>query len=224
MTIFFWMVEFILEACGAYLYVRRSKLLSALLGMCALGDLITFLFYGSPIYANAFWVFYSVKYLMLIWLACSICGMFVAEKCRSFATLSAAFLSLGSASIIAAFSLTGETLKDKLLDGEIAANMLLLGFVLVGWISRRDKLNQALKWIVAGFIVMVGSDLLFTILWTFWAGARHWYPLGAIAAQLVWVCGPLRTIRLEKKVQEQIEFGRFLIAEDRNPVNQEWVM
>ena len=112
------------------------------------------------------------------------------------AVLSAAFLSLGSASIIVAVGTAGETLKQKLLDGEIAANMILLGFVAVGWISRREKLNQAWKWIAVGFMVMVGSDLLFTALWMAWDWARHLYPIGAISAQLIWIAGQLRTIRL----------------------------
>jgi hypothetical protein len=195
-ALLFWAVEFILEACGAYLYWQKSKLLSSLLGMCAVGDLITFLLYGHPVYAQAFWIFYSLKYLMLIWLACSICGMFVAERRKSFGTISAAFLSLSCGALITVFSANGETLKDKLLDGEIAANMILLGMVFVGWVSRRDRLDSTWKWITAGFMVMVGSDLVFTILWTFWDGARHWYPLGCISAQIIWIVGPLKSSRL----------------------------
>jgi hypothetical protein len=195
-VLIFWALEFILESCGAYLYWQKSKMLSSLLGMCATGDLITFLFYGQASYASAFWIFYSLKYLMLVWLACSICGMFVAEKRKSFATLSAAFLSLGSAAMITVFASAGETLKNKLLDGEIAANMILLAVVFIGWIGRRDRLTGMWKFITFGFMVMVASDLIFTILWTFWDGARHFYPIGAISAQLIWIIGPLRSVRL----------------------------
>jgi hypothetical protein len=195
-VLIFWALEFILESCGAYLYWEKSKMLSSLLGMCAMGDLITFLFYGQPSYVQAFWIFYSLKYLMLIWLACSICGMFVAERRKSMATISAAFLSLGSAALITVFASAGETLKNKLLDGEIAANMILLAVVFIGWIGRRDRLTGMWKFISLGFMVMVGSDLVFTILWTFWDGARHWYPLGCISAQVIWICGPLKKVRL----------------------------
>ena len=149
-------------------------------------------------YAWSAWAAKGIRGLLLIWLACAICGMFVQERRKSFTVISAAFLSIGSASIIVAVGSAGETLKQKLLDGEIAANMILLGFVAVGWISRREKLNQAWKYIAVGFMVMVGSDLVFTALWMVWDGARHWYPIGCIAAQLIWLAGPLRRVKLSE--------------------------
>ncbi len=194
-----WAAEFALECIGSALYYNKNKLLSVLLAFCAVGDATTCLIYQAArqtLYANSYWIARSGKYLLLVWLACSICGMFVAERRKSFGTISAAFLSLSSGALITVFSATGETLKDKLLDGEIAANMVLLGMVFVGWVSRRDRLDSTWKWITAGFMVMVGSDLVFTILWTFWDGARHWYPLGAITAQLIWVAGPMRKVKL----------------------------
>jgi len=191
-----WAAEFVLEAIGALLYLKRSKLLSALLYVSAMTDMILVFVFGTRFYVAASWSQIALKELMLIWLACSICGMFVAEKRKSFATLSAAFLSLGSAAMITVFAPAGETLKNKLLDAEIAANMILLAVVFIGWIGRRDRLTGMWKFISLGFMVMVGSDLVFTILWTFWDGARHWYPLGAIAAYLIWVAGPLRKIKL----------------------------
>lgn len=219
-----WAAELLLECAGAALYLKRAKLLSAILTFCAVSDIALFFVFGTRFYAWASWSQIAFKELMLIWLACSICGMFVAERRKSFASISAAFLSLGSAAMITAFAANGETLKDKLLDGEIAANMILLAIVFFGWISRRDKLDSTWKWIAFGFMVMVGSDLVFTVLWTFWDGARHFYPLGAIAAYAVWIIGPLKTLKIEKKVREQIEFGRFLVAEDRNPVENRMVM
>lgn len=191
-----WAAELLLECAGAALYLKRSKTLAAVLTFCAISDIALFFAFGGRFYLAASWSQIAFKELMLIWMACSICGMFVAEKRKSFATLSAAFLSVGSAAMITVFSASGETLKDKLLDGEIAANMILLGIVAIGWISRRAMLDQTWKWIVAGFVLMVGSDLVFTGLWTFWAGARHWYPIGAISAQLTWIVGPLRSVRL----------------------------
>lgn len=210
-----WMAEIVLECIGSFLYRKRSPLLSILLGFCAFTDFAAVPFaqnYPNLIHGCLGWAQCSVKELMLIWLACSICGMFVSENRKSITVISAAFLSLASAAIIAVFSFAGETLKDKLLDGEIAANMILLGFVAVGWISRRDRLKGNWQWIVAGFMVLVGSDLIFTILWAGmpeirisshvlmpaweWTGARHWYPLGAISAYLIWCIGPLRSVRL----------------------------
>lgn len=200
MTVYFpWAVMFILECIGARLYSSRSKLMAVYFAASLFLDAIAFAIFRNchiDYYAWTAWTAKSLRGLMLIWLACSICGMFVAEKRKSFATLSAAFLSLGSAALITVFASSGETLKDKLLDGEISANMILLGIVALGWIGRRDRLTGAWKWIVAGFVLMVGSDLVFTVLWTFWAGARHFYPLGAIAAQLTWIYGAMGKFKL----------------------------
>lgn len=191
-----WAAEFLLECIGTVLYLKSNKLLAAIFYVSAISDMALIFLFGGPRYVTASWSQIAIKELMLIWLACSICGMFVAERRKSFATISAAFLSLAAGSLITVFSANGETLKDKLLDGEIAANMILLGMVFVGWVSRKDRLDSTWKCITAGFMVMVGSDLVFTILWTFWDGARHWYPLGVVAAYLIWVAGPMRKVRL----------------------------
>jgi hypothetical protein len=194
-----WAAEFSLESFGAVLYSGRNRLLSVLLAFCALSDSITFaiLRFVSPYaYAWSYWASRSLKYMLLVWVGCSICGVFVDELHRFQAKITAFMVSICSAALITAFSASGETLKDKFLDGEISANMILLAIVALGWIGRRDRLNQTWKWIACGFMVMVGSDLIFTALWTFWDGARHFYPIGAIAAQLVWIVGPLRSVRL----------------------------
>ena len=99
----FWALEFILEATGAYLYFRRSKVLSCLLGMCAAGDLITFLLFGSPYYAFAFWIYNCIKGLMLCWLACEILSRFVAERSKARVRACAAILSFGGAAVVAFF-------------------------------------------------------------------------------------------------------------------------
>lgn len=191
-----WAVELLLECAGAALYVKRSKLLATILTFCAISDIALFFVLGTRFYVWFSWPQIAFKELMLIWLAYSICGMFVAEKHRSCAAGSVAIITAISAALLSLVSASGETLKDRLLDAEIAADMILLGMVVLGWICRRDRLDSTWKWIAAGFVLMAGSDLAFTALWTFWDGARHWYPLGAISAQLVWVIGPLRKVRL----------------------------
>jgi len=196
-----WAAMFVLECIGARLYVKRSKLMAVYFATAMLLDSVAFAIFQNcniDFYAWSAWAAKGIRGLLLIWLACAICGMFVQEQRKSFTVLSAAFLSIGSASIIVAVGSAGDTLKQKLLDGEIAANMILLGFVAVGWISRREKLNQAWKYIAVGFMVMIGSDLVFTALWMAWDGARHLYPIGEISAQLVWIIGPLRTVRLSE--------------------------
>jgi hypothetical protein len=198
-----WAVEFILEASGAYLYFRRSKILSCLLGVCAAGDLATFLLFGSPFYSFAFWIYSAIKGLMLCGLACEILARFVAERNKARVRACAAILSFGGAAVVAFFFWQGETLKDRFLDGEIAASMILLGLIGLGWITRLSYLSNVWRWIAAGFVLLVGWDLVITALWTLWDGARHWYPLGTIAAQAVWVLGGLRKEQGEVRLELQ---------------------
>lgn len=189
-----WVAEIVLEAIGAVLNFRRSRVLFSLLAFCALTDFAAVplaQYYPKLVYGWIGWSQMAVKQLMLLWLACAICGMFVAERNKVQTIITAAFLSLAGGALVTVAFCTGETLKDRLLDGEIAANFLLLGMVALGWIGRRDRLSPAWKWITAGFMVMIGSDLACTALWTFWEGARHYYPVGAIAAQAIWCAGPL---------------------------------
>lgn len=192
-----WAVELILECAGAQIYFRRSKLLSAILAFCALSDVALFIIFGRPIYPWASWVQMAGKGLLLIWLGCSICGMFVAERDKVKTVLATGFISAASMSLVVSAFFSRDSLKDRLLDAEIVASILLLGMIALGWIGRSSYLSAEWKIITAGFVLMVGSDLLFTALWTFWDGARHWYPLGTIAAQLVWVAGPILPYRLK---------------------------
>ena len=94
-------------------------------------------------------------------------------------------------------------MKDRLLDGEIAASMILLGLIGLGWITRLSYLSNAWRWIAAGFVLLVGWDLAITALWTLWDGARYWYPLGTIAGQAVWVLGGLRKEQGEVRLELQ---------------------
>lgn len=190
-----WAAELTLEAIGAALYFKRSKILSAYFAITALMDVVTFAVfrYWPEVYPTATWSRHGIRNLILIWLGCSICGMFSEKRVQS--AITAAFLSLGTAALVLSVGLAGETIKDKLLDAEIVACFVLLAYVALAWIGGRT-LESDNKWKAAGFLVMIGSDLIFTLLWLKWDGARHWYPLGAIAAQLVWIIGPLRSVKL----------------------------
>lgn len=214
MAYFPWAIELLLEALGAVLYRRRSKLLSFILGYCAFGDLILLAIFSSfhEAYAWAFWGYFALKYLFLCLLGCHICGMFVQERNKSQARIAAGVISLGTAAFVTVAYCSAETLKNSLLDGEIAANMVLLGIIALTWIGKRDNLTSSWKWITAGFLIMIGSDLLCTALWTFWDGARHWYPLGAISAQMVWVIGPLKSHRL---AEARVSLGKKIPEAER---------
>lgn len=199
MTAFVWAVQFVLEAIGAHLNFRKSKLLSLMLGVCAFGDFLAFLFlrYSNPYAFQCFgWVYWAGKGLMLIWLGCSICGMFAAERDRLKVVFATAFMSASSISIVMSVFFASEKLKDRLLDAEIVTNLIIFGMIFLGWIGRRAFLSKEWKWITAGFMLMVAGDLAVTLLWFVWDGARHWYALGNILALSIWIAGPIASVNL----------------------------
>lgn len=198
-----WMAELVLESFGAYLYRRRSPLLSTILYFCAITDSAAYLLRGflpaTWIYFWGSWGQFYVKELMLVWLGCAICGMFAESRgmSKSQAIISATMLSAFTIAFSIAFCFSAETLKGRILAAEITADTILLVIIAVAWITGSGKrLPNIWKWITAGFLVMVGSDMLFTIGWFSTEKIRHFYPLGAIAAYLIWCIGPLRSARL----------------------------
>jgi hypothetical protein len=195
-----WLLEFILEASGAILYRRKNNLLCFILAFCAVTDFagaaLRMHYSKTAIYGWYAWSQFAFKELFLIWLACAICGMFVAEKDRSRAYISAAFISLATCAMVTVFAFQAETLKDRMLDGVISANIVMLAIVFVAWIGRRQFLSDGWKVITIGFAALIGGDFLVTVLWKFWDGAQYWQQLPTIAAYLIWVAGPMRTVRL----------------------------
>lgn len=144
------------------------------------------------IYFWAGWGQFYIKELMLIWLGCSICGMFADGKRRTQATIYAGLISLGTVAFIMVCCFSEQTLKDRMLSAECVADFILMAILFVAWIVCGTTLSKERKWMTAGFLVMVGTDVFFTIGWFSAATMRHWYPVGQIAAYLVWVAGPLK--------------------------------
>jgi len=192
-----WAAEFFLESAGSILTFKRSRLLSVILAIIALMDIVTFFCFRfwPEHYWQATWIRHAIRNMLLVLLGCSVCGMF-AEKNRIQAGFTAGAISLFMTSLVFCIGMSGKTLGNKLLEGEIVACLILLAYIALAWIGSAGKLSADNKWTAAGFMVMIGSDLVFTILWTFWDGARHFYPIGAISAQVIWICGPLRKIKL----------------------------
>jgi hypothetical protein len=210
-----WMAEVLLEAWGAFLYRRRSPLLSVILSFTALTDIAAFYFKGilppAWIYFWAAWGQFYVKEFMLIWLGCSICGMFAKGRNRTQAVISCGVVSLGTVAIVMAFCFPEQTLKDRLLAAECIADMLLLVIVFLAWIWRGIRLSGEWKWIAAGYLIMVGTDVFFTIGWYSNETLRHWYPVGQIAAYAVWVAGPLRSaLEDSRRYMARLFAGRHL--------------
>jgi len=195
-----WMADIILESWGAFVYRNRSPLLSVILSFTALTDIAAYALIGifppTWIYFWAGWGQFYVKELMLIWLGCAICGMFVEGRNKSQAIISTALMSLIAIVLVMVFFFQAETLKDRLLAAECVADTILLVIVFLAWIGRRAQLSNECKWITAGFLIMVSSDVFFTVGWFSAETMRHWYPAGQIIAYGVWICGPLRKIKL----------------------------
>jgi len=194
-----WFIELALEVLGAMLYFRRSRLLCSLFSFLAASDIILTAGYHlarQTVYWQFYWAQRFGKYFILILLACSICGMFVAEKDRSAKIGSSAIIALGTFGLVTVVFCMAHSLKDSLLAAEIAANVVMAVIIWLAWLGRRSVLSAEQKSITLGFIVLIASDIIFTAFWMNWHGARHFYPLGMITAYLIWVAGPLRKITL----------------------------
>lgn len=193
-----WLIEFILEAAGAIRYRKTNRLLSFILAFCALTDALASVlklhYSATAINGWYAWGQFALKELFLVWLACAICG--VAVKQKSVAFLSSAFISLATCAFIVVFAFQGETLKDRLLDGEISATTIMLIIIAVAWVSKLCTIPPKWKIITLGFAVMVGGDFLLTLLWKHWNGAEYWQQIPTLAGYLIWCVGPLRAVKL----------------------------
>jgi hypothetical protein len=189
-----WIAEFLLESAGAILNFKRNRLLSVILAIIAGMDVVTFFIFRfyPEYYWQATWTRHAIRNLLFVIFGCSLCGMFREKRVQSIIT--AAFVSLASAVLAFSVGMAGETTADKLLDAEIVACFVLLAYIVLACIGA--ELSADNKWKVAGFMVMIGSDLLFTLLWLKWDSARHWYWTGAVLAYAIWIAGPLRKVRL----------------------------
>lgn len=196
-----WVASFILESGGAFLYFRRNRLLSAILAFCAVTDFLAGAFKAKysalTLYRDFAWSQLAIKEMLLLWLGCMICGMFVAEQDKIKTFLAAGFMSASSASMVTALAFSGEKFSDRVLNGAIAANGILLAVITLGWIGRKAMLNREWRCIVLGFLVLTGGDLVIAALWPHWSGAETFQALPTIAAYLIWVAGPILPYRLK---------------------------
>lgn len=178
-----WYLEFSLEVCGA-LRTRRYPLLSLYLAVAAIADIATFSIlqaYGWSAYAVADWIQLAIKYLILIFLACQVCGKMLAEKKMHRAAL---IFSTIAAGIISAVYQSGETITDRLLDAEIAACMFLGILILVAWFGRIRPLDRPWAMIAGGIVTLLALNGAAAYAWKFWEPAKH-VITGAEIASLV---------------------------------------
>ena len=211
-----WFLSFCLEARGSFRgfrYRAELKTLFGLLAFKASADLITFLIYvyAPNAYPWASWVSWAGHSLILCFLGCQVCGRLLAEKNQAAVTIYAAVLALVAGTVAAVVFAQGETLKDRLLDGSIAADCMIFGLIVLAWTTKRRGLDRHWNMIAAGIVVQVGWELAVTFCWQYWDGARHLLPIGELSALILWnyavrsetvvrqglgvVCEPTETIK-----------------------------
>ncbi|HLW51340.1 MAG TPA: hypothetical protein VKW06_00730 [Candidatus Angelobacter sp.] len=200
MTIALWIAELVLEVSGCILSLRRRLfLLCWLLGFRALVDVATLLIqtiYGRhEIYAWTWTLGQCGQYALLSILCCQLAARMIKDyrPLKPYAWLAA----LLAATLGALAWIHGEGLAEKWLDAQIASTMSLVAMLLVGWVIRKEELEQPWKGIALGAAVHLGGIAACAMLWETWAVGAKWYPAPALAALAIWNVSALR----EKKEQ-----------------------
>lgn len=224
----------ILESAAAYLTFPRQKWLSSILAFRAVADLLGMILLGTA-GMNVFeWEDYiqrMIQFPLLGVLAVYCAGAAAGDSrgVRIYSGPFAAVVAIGIAAMHGFFPWNLEAvlwIEEKTVFGIAAVVALALIFRQFDLI--RGKMEKPWGATSAGLLILLASYALPVLArenhWLSWMNASRGGQLGAILAYGVWVIAPLRTLKLEKKVNEQVEFGRFLIAEDRNPVENRMVM
>lgn len=197
-ALIFWGIQCFLEFAGCLLAFRRRRELPLLfwfLAFVAASDLLSLYIYKyhPHSYAWASWYNYAGHWLFLCPLACQVCGKLLKDKgwwmLAALSVLCAVVLAVG-------ICYAEPDLKQRLLNSALAADMVIWVGIGVAWISRTDRLQGAWKWIAAGILASVGWDLLITFLWSKWAYAGVWLPVGEIAGLLAWNIAAMGRFRL----------------------------
>jgi len=165
-----WFGEFCLEFRGLS-RSTRYPLLAAVFGWCAAGDVISILVaagYGWEPYIIAYWIFKAGKYLLLCLLACWIGSMMVKPDPRGAAGL-AFLVTLFFIGLYMACS--RGPIGNRLIDGGIAAAMILAGLIGLAWTSgAKIPLPRDWRMIAAGLLILLLGDALIL------AAAKLWWP------------------------------------------------
>lgn len=208
-----WAAVFLIETIGAVSNFKRSKLLFAFLAFASLSEPVTYVIlrYYPGSYCWSWWAVEGIQNLMLVGLGAHIVGKFVAEKNKWHMTVGTLFAYGLSIVLVADLAFTSDSLKDRLLNGEMAANSILLAIMFSGWIGRRSYLSAERKWIACGLMAWIGGSMLMTALWLFWNGAGTWYMAGTAPALLIWAARPLFEAYRQRK--ERVKITAFAIAE-----------
>lgn len=198
---FSWLLEFLLESVALAFSIRkRNWTLSALLAVRVVADLITCAARHQSHYAYAqlFWLFRAGQYLLLLWLACVICGKLLQELNQARVRITAAIIAvIGSMAVLKLYS-DGLTIDARFMDAEIAANFILAAVLFSGWVSRNVFFGRGLdrqwNWILLGLVIQLASRALCTMAWMRWNTAAYWFYAGDIAALSIWIAAVSRKV------------------------------
>lgn len=209
-----WFLEFLLEISGAIFSYRRRMLPVALyMTFRAFSDIAGFLILhncGWRSYAWSLWTSRAFQFALLCVIVAQLLGRFLIEVNRKKIVLMAGALLFVSFWGISAAIKNAQTWPDKFLDADLAGRFLLMLIVAGGWFAAKYRLERPWSLIAAAMITGLAWDSAITLTWKlgFWLsahgfaegtvlqGARYLYPLGRIAALVLWNWALLGKTRL----------------------------
>lgn len=197
----FWFAELVLEITGAILTFRNRRDLTTLwlyLGFRAFADMVTMGLYCAYVTSWQFnWAQKAAQYLFLCALAAQICGRLTGERRRGPVAFFGFFIALAVAWVGSALFLTGVDLPVKILGGMCCASMLLGIVILIIRLDAGRSLDAPWTIIMRGLITSLVTNAVLFFCWNnHLDGARHWIPIGEIAALLMWNYAGKATLQL----------------------------
>lgn len=222
-----WLTEFILETLGAYFAFRRKIIpLGVYLAFRAIADIATLGFLLFAGQGTAYWADFWLRTVAYILLGAL--SMFMVAKILRETEHTAEFY-LGMTllfGVIAVLYFHAQPLTmHRVLQFEMWAD-IIAGALVCTAMGAQELAGRTIPapfgMIALGIAIHSLSDGLLCAAQYRGMDTTPWYPVGAIAALAVWIIGPMRNWKLERIAQK--ELGRFLIAEDRIPVENRMVM
>lgn len=187
MTLALWLTELALEGLGAFFaFRRRLRLLAYLLAFRAAADLATlaiqFTLGRSEVYAWAWLIGQIVQVGMLCLLVCQLASRMLNDY-RPLNGYAWAIGGIVAALTVAAWA-RGDSMLHQWLDATIAANMTLLGCLILALAFRKAQLEQ--RGIMLGAMIHTGGAAAYAMLWESLGSWAKWYMFPALLALLVW--------------------------------------
>lgn len=203
---FLWAVILGLESAAAVLTFRRQKWLSILLFYRSAADLLGMILLGTAGMGAFQWEDYLQRMIQLpiLGILAVYCAGAAAGDSRGVRIYSGPFAAGVAIWLAAVHGLMPWNLYTVLWIAQKTvfgiAGMVGLALFLRQFDFIRGKLEKPWGATSAGLLMLLGTAGLAMMArehhWLTWANASRWGQLGAISAQLIWVAGPLRKVKL----------------------------